>query len=1027
MIFALLVFSASGKTETKVVFSEDFENYESGFSYPKLVSGDKFIIEKADNGKSLFSSTKAESSVKFKMPRDTSEKTGISFVLRGKNQSGFLSFYLLDAKQNESKIFEIGVDGFLRGGSGDFSVETGNNATYIIVASPSSDIIDLFLNGKKVASICADVPQRLLGFKLKNVSADGESVFSIDNVLMYTGVSVDGTEDVETMRYERATTVSSLTDCSVAVYVGKSNVLIKGEKSYISEDRSVFPFEENGITYVPVDFFADSIGAFVKSNAEETDLVYNGKQSEIAAVTRNGIRYADLKVLCKATGKYLTDYQNGLLIYSDRDMSKYLDFQSNLSMMRKIIVEFIYDDFTGKSICNTVKSNYPDCRHPRLILTEEKITRIRGLISENNVFYSRAFGGLKYWADRYLKTPPSEYEIRDGVRLLYVCNENAHMMLTCSLMYQLSGEEKYAERAYLAMEKCAGFPDWNPFHFLDVGTLANSMGLCYDWLYNWMNEGQREIVRKALVEKAFYPYMQDLDNANRKRSWNWRGELADNWRMIIMGECTAGLAIFDELTGYDLHCAERAIEFSFKDIGEALMLFSPLGAYEEGVGYWEYATQYYTLNIMSLITAAGTDYGYVDVPGMKLTNGFMLAMAGPKTMFSYHDMGGTVNTFYPPEMMFFANYFGKPAEAALAVKKFIYSGKNSFSAFNTVIYTLLYDVALGEGETENVLPLSAYFPISEVAVFRNNFQTTGTYLAFHCDDPVGGDGHDHMDAGHFSFQCMGEDFFIDLGSENYNIKGGYYNCYRIRAEGHNTVVFNPDSGYDQKWGGKASVIDYFAVDGCGYAVGDLSEAYYEDDGITSFLRGVAFDPDLQCMTVQDEIRLSKPADFWWFAHTGAYIVLSEDGKSASLSKNGKIITVTIQKGDDAFFTVMDAKPLPSSPSIDGQSINDGIKKLAVHIVNCSDIDLVITAAPFKFKNEINDNFEFTPISGWSEKYGNYNSNNDAETDDQSADSTENGVGDGSDNFPIKAVIIASAIIIVTVLAALYYKNKNENH
>ncbi|MBR6426743.1 MAG: hypothetical protein IKS28_02835, partial [Clostridia bacterium] len=221
--------------------------------------------------------------------------------------------------------------------------------------------------------------------------------------------------------------------------------------------------------------------------------------------------------------------------------------------------------------------------------------------------------------------------------------------------------------------------------------------------------------------------------------------------------------------------------------------------------------------------------------------------------------------------------------------------------------------------------------------------------------------------------------------------------------------------------------DYFAVDGCGYAVGDLSEAYYEDDGITSFLRGVAFDPDLQCMTVQDEIRLSKPADFWWFAHTGAYIVLSEDGKSASLSKNGKIITVTIQKGDDAVFTVMDAKPLPSSPSIDGQSINDGIKKLVVHIVNCSDIDLVITAAPFKFKNEINDNFEFTPISGWSEKYGNYNSNNDAETDDQSADSTGNGVGDDSDNFPTKAVIIASAIIIVTVLAALYYKNKNENH
>ncbi len=73
-------------------------------------------------------------------------------------------------------------------------------------------------------------------------------------------------------------------------------------------------------------------------------------------------------------------------------------------------------------------------------------------------------------------------------------------------MYNISKEEKYAERAWLEMYTSACFKDWNPYHFLDVGAMATGMGLGYDWLYNWMDESQRKIVRDAIVKQGYFAH-----------------------------------------------------------------------------------------------------------------------------------------------------------------------------------------------------------------------------------------------------------------------------------------------------------------------------------------------------------------------------------------------------------------------------------------------------------------------------------------------------------------------------------------
>ena len=148
---------------------------------------------------------------------------------------------------------------------------------------------------------------------------------------------------------------------------------------------------------------------------------------------------------------------------------------------------------------------------------------------------------------------------------------------------------------------------------------------------------------------------------------------------------------------------------------------------------------------------------------------------------------------------------------------------------------LYYDTKFSSADTTGA-SLDAYLPISEVASMRSGWNSKDTYVGFHCDDPISGEGHDHMDAGTFVLDTMGEKFFFDLGSDNYNIPN-YLQCYRVRAEGHNTVIFNPDSNYAFKYGGTASIVKHSFKENEAYAIGDMTNVYTADKGVKSFLRG----------------------------------------------------------------------------------------------------------------------------------------------------------------------------------------------
>ena len=747
--------------------------------------------------------------------------------------------------------------------------------------------------------------------------------------------------------FERDKLMKNMMRDAVALYLRKNNVLLHGEKSCLDQDRRVVPFEKDEEIMIPAAFFLESIKEKCSAAVTATENTAAEQETELfQLLTEKGIAveagpggrlYAPVSELCRTYHQYLHIEKNGIIIYSPYDMEKDLDWVGNMKVMRHMCESYLFDDVDGDTLLAMLREKHPDKGHPRLILTPEKIQEMRReILSENgDEVYKKIFAYLKSYADIYMEERTSGYEIRDNIRLLYVCRENHDRMLACTLMYLITEEEKYAQRAYLEMYASACFVDWNPYHFLDVGEMALELGLCYDWLYHWMSPWQRKYIREAIVKNGIYAIMEDIQDKPRKRSWNWRGELADNWRMVITGVGVSALAVMDELEGEELEYAKTAAEQTLFDIRRALSLFAPLGAYEEGCNYWGYAMEYFAFYMKSLLTAVGSDFGYVDVPGMRLTNQYMMAVNGLVSTFNYHDCG-EADSNLPPEMMFLAEYFGNYSEALPRIHSIMTEKEEASRVINDMLH---YNPVFCKARTKEA-PKDSCLPIAEIATMRSGWDAADLYLGFHCDDPIGGEGHDHMDSGTFVLDSQGERFFLDLGSDSYNIPN-YRHCYRVRAEGHNTVIFNPEADYAHKYGGTAKIVAHqFAEEEC-FAVGELTDAYDKKHGVKSFQRTAGLDRNRTRAYIKDKVRLEKEADFWWFAHTRAKIEIVEGGKKAVLEQNGKKLLAVIESGEKAFLSVMDAKPLPTSPVIEEQDPNEGVRKLVIHIPECGDLDLTV--------------------------------------------------------------------------------------
>ncbi|NUM54631.1 MAG: heparinase II/III family protein [Candidatus Hydrogenedentes bacterium] len=558
---------------------------------------------------------------------------------------------------------------------------------------------------------------------------------------------------------------------------------------------------------------------------------------------------------------------------------------------------------TEESVLDTLERS-----HPRLMLSNEDLGKLKSRY-ESDVALQRYASQVKDDADRALTKPALAHKLI-GPRLLSVSRECLDRVYVLALAFRWTQDERYAKAAESNLLAVSAFPDWNPSHFLDTAEMSHAVGVGYDWLYDWLSDESKKVIRAALIEKGMKPGIE----VYKKGGWWTISEF--NWNQVCnAGMIVGALAIADT----DPEFAQFIVPRAVRSMPRALRAYDPDGAWTEGPSYWHYATRYTAYGLCALQTALGTDFGLSDMPGLRATGHFPWYTTGPAGLFlNYADSGERATHKPMPCMFWLARHF---RDAAIADAEHALLADSRASAEHIVWYVPT------SGQASTPRDLDRWFKSTvDIIVMRSAW-----------DDPdalfVGVKGgynqvnHGHLDLGNFELDALGERWARDLGSDDYNLPGYFdkkkggkrWLYYRNISESHSVPLVG---GKGQDEAAKVSVIDFqSSPDGARVSL-DLTDAY--KDRVESVKREIALTDQRRAVVVRDRFDLAAPAELVWAMTTDAAIEVGQDGIAVLTLRDKKLRARILEPTGASFST----EPCTQDPP---QKQNKGVQRLLVRV------------------------------------------------------------------------------------------------
>ncbi len=570
------------------------------------------------------------------------------------------------------------------------------------------------------------------------------------------------------------------------------------------------------------------------------------------------------------------------------------------------------DDFNRDAFLSVL---HPE--HPRLFAGAGDWERIRGTVS-GSAELETAVAALREAADAMLEMPPLERELT-GRRLLDVSREVLKRAFTLGTVYRLTGEDRYRDRLRDELLQAAAFSDWNPSHFLDTAEMTLAVAVGYDWIYHDLTEEERELLRRAIVEKGLEP-------GRGEHRWKQRD---NNWNQVCFAGMVAGaLAVGD-------HEPDLAVEFleeTYRWIHLPLDACRPDGAYPEGPTYWSYGTHFQVILLSVLKSALGTAWDLENYPGFRESAEYVNLMVGPSGRFyNYADGRETVRAM--PALHWFASRAGNPALDARERGRLVGGDAGLFEApgaggrfFPLTVLWLDPEVAR---KPERALPLhwKGEGP-NPVAVHRSSWEDDALFIGVKGGSPSV--NHGHMDIGSFVLDRRGVRWATDLGMQGYHSleslgmqiwdrsqDSDRWRVFRLNTFSHNTLVFDQRQ---QRVDGFAPLTAFSDDPGAPFTVVDMTAVYR--DSVDRALRGVRLLPG-EAVLIHDEISgFGGNGTVRWGMVTRAEVEL--DGPRARLRLNGETLHAAILEPAESEFEIVPTDPPPSEFDV----ANPGTRMLA---------------------------------------------------------------------------------------------------
>lgn len=335
--------------------------------------------------------------------------------------------------------------------------------------------------------------------------------------------------------------------------------------------------------------------------------------------------------------------------------------------------------------------------------------------------------------------------------------------------------------------------------------MCMAVAIGYDWLYSVLSSSTKEIVRNAILKKAFDAAIG-----------HWFYSSTSNWNQVCNAGLTYGaIAIYDEEPVEAKKILDKALETNVIALHE----YGPDGNYQEGPMYWEYGSSFQVMMLAALETAFGSDADLHLTQGFLESTEYMMYVSGPTGYrFNYADCS---NLQVPkPAISWMANKLDNPS--------ILYREKQ---LMDLGLYTRTYledrilPIAVIHGKDVDFKSLNAPNEkiwkgagATPVVLVRTGWEgSNDKFLGI-----KGGSAsvsHSHMDAGTFVYDAARYRWAMDFGLQSYgavepNVSdfwnlgqtSGRWDVFRLRNRSHNTLTIN-NQRHNVK--GDARFINYF--------------------------------------------------------------------------------------------------------------------------------------------------------------------------------------------------------------------------
>ncbi|MDF1573151.1 MAG: heparinase II/III family protein [Bacteroidales bacterium] len=537
--------------------------------------------------------------------------------------------------------------------------------------------------------------------------------------------------------------------------------------------------------------------------------------------------------------------------------------------------------------------------HPYLLFNQEGKKQMLEDI-KNDRELSEIYEKQMLEASRYLKMPgdyslPEHKQDKDYYGILRSFHY-AHLgpALSLAFAYQLTGNPEYAEKAFFHADMLCQVDAWtyvfHRFPYLyrrvwpwgvdddqvvfsyDIQTarISTHLALVYDWIYDYMNKGQRDRIRGALLENSITRV-----RGNYEYYW-WAAAHRCNWSGVCYaGVGMASLALLKEDPQL-IDVVERAYE------GVSLMLdeLGVDGGWSEGRGYWSYMLGHSSWFMETVKQLTGNSYNLFTHPRLK-----------------YNVADFALYTMYAN----FCDGSGGPVGSSWLMNKLIEETgdqtaawyRDTFLESGESIYDLIYrkpDVTGKEPEVK-----SKHFRTIHWAAMQSSFTDPNTVRvvckAGENDDPH----HGHLDCGQFIINYKGENFISEPARAEYDLfyfAKERWDYVQASSEGHNVVFVNgeqqiPAKIKDEPWRESTgtNIDEFYTSDKTDYVVMNHLEKAYPGIEMKSWKRKIVLEKPVLSIVI-DRIESEKNAEIRSRIHPGGEVELFE-----------KYYTITSAQGD----------------------------------------------------------------------------------------------------------------------------------